>query len=158
MSSIDVNDSSKKDVEPNVLAVVSTRAEGEVAIKTYKRRYFGLLEVALLNMITAWHWTHSAPVVGLVMERFDASIEAVTGFSTAFLFACFLGNCPAAIALRRGPKCSMVCCVTIVLAGAWLKYGGTKIGNFGLAMFGQVLCGFSQPFVLNLPVVYAEHW
>lgn len=160
MAGILPDSKSKNDAEPNILAVTTTNDMGasEVVIKTYKRRYIGLAELALLNMAVAWNWTHTAPVVGQVMEHFHASLAAVNWFSTAFLLACFCGNLPAAFALRRGPKFSMVCCGAIMGVGVWLKYAGTRINNIGLALFGQCLCGFSQPFVLNAPVIFAEQW
>lgn len=131
---------------------------GNICFKVYKRRFIGLAQLAFLNLTVAWNWTAFAPVAGQVVEHFDTSLAVVNWFSTSFLLACFLGNLPAAIALRRGPKCSMICCSVFLLTGIWLKYAGTRIHNVGLALFGQGLCGFSQSFVINAPIVFAQEW
>lgn len=142
------------------LSAISTRNEGQVGItcKVYKRRFIGLAELSFLNLMVAWNWTAIAPVAGVAMGHFHTSLAVVNWFSTSFLLACFIGNLPAAIALRRGPKFSMTCCATIMCVGVWLKYAGTRVGNVALALFGQALCGFSQPFVVNAPIVFAQEW
>lgn len=143
------------------LTMIPTSNDGQVmdvGFKVYKRRYIGLAQLAFLNLTTAWNWTSFAPVTGQIIEHFDTSLAVANWFSTSFLLACFFGNLPAAIALRRGPKCSMLCCSMFMLVGVWLKYAGTRIENVGLALFGQALCGFSQPFVVNAPIIFAQEW
>ena len=51
----------------------------------------------------------------------------------------------------------------LTLLGFWMRYIGTKVGTggqgtFGLVMFGQILIGLAQPFVLNTPAYYSDLW
>jgi FLVCR family MFS transporter 7 len=62
---------------------------------------------------------------------------------------------------RGGPKPSIVTAAVLVLLGNWIRYGATKAGpngNFGGVMFGQILVGFAQPFVLSAPTRYSDLW
>ncbi|KAH9205899.1 major facilitator superfamily domain-containing protein [Leptodontidium sp. 2 PMI_412] len=126
--------------------------------KVYKRRYIGLLQLCLLNLVVAWNWINFAPVAGITAEHFNTTIAVINWFSTSFLFACVCSNVFASLALRKGPKFSMMVSASLMIVGVWLKYAGTKIHSLGLAMLGQLLLGFAQPFVLNAPVFYSETW
>lgn len=48
----------------------------------------------------------------------------------------------------------------MILVGNWIRYAGTKAngGIFGLAMLGQILIGFAQPFCLSAPTRYSDLW
>lgn len=59
-----------------------------------------------------------------------------------------------------GPKPSIVASASLLLVGNWVRYGGAKAqgGMFGVVMFGQILIGFAQPFVLTAPTRYSDLW
>jgi FLVCR family MFS transporter 7 len=62
---------------------------------------------------------------------------------------------------RGGPKPSIVVASVLIFVGNWIRYGATKAGphgNFGGLMFGQILTGFAQPFVLAAPTRYSDLW
>ena len=61
---------------------------------------------------------------------------------------------------RYGPKMSILISSALVLAGNWIRYAGTRSQppRFGVVMFGQVLIGFAQPFVLAAPTRYSNLW
>lgn len=48
----------------------------------------------------------------------------------------------------------------LTLVGNWIRFAGTKAngGIFGVVMFGQILVGFAQPFVLAAPTRYSDLW
>jgi FLVCR family MFS transporter 7 len=49
----------------------------------------------------------------------------------------------------------------LILVGNWIRYLGARIstnGNFGAVMFGQILTGLAQPFVLSAPTRYSDLW
>jgi sugar phosphate permease len=48
----------------------------------------------------------------------------------------------------------------LLLAGNWIRYAGTRAsgGMFGVVMFGQILTGLAQPFVLAAPTRYSDMW
>jgi MFS family permease len=60
-----------------------------------------------------------------------------------------------------GPKLAIVVSSVLIFAGNWIRYGATRSGthgNFAGVMFGQVLTGFAQPFVLSAPTRYSDLW
>lgn len=61
---------------------------------------------------------------------------------------------------KGGPKPAIVTTAALLLVGNWLRYAGTRAngGIFGLAMFGQILIGFAQPFCLCAPTRYSDLW
>lgn len=64
------------------------------------------------------------------------------------------------IALNRGPKPAIVTSATLVLVGNWVRYAGARAtgGHFGVVVFGQILIGLAQPFVLSAPTRYSDLW
>ncbi|KAG8170043.1 hypothetical protein KVR01_000788 [Diaporthe batatas] len=128
--------------------------------KVYKRRWFGLVQLTLLNIVVSWDWLTFSPVVSSAAEFFNTSESAVNWFSTAFLLA-FVAISPAVIyVLHWGPKPSIITSSVLTLCGNWIRYGGTRTSppSFGLTMFGQLLIAFSQPFVLAAPTRYSDLW
>jgi MFS transporter, FLVCR family, MFS-domain-containing protein 7 len=55
---------------------------------------------------------------------------------------------------KGGPKPAIIVAAVLVLVGNWIRYGGTRANNFGTVMFGQILVGLAQPFVLSAPTRY----
>lgn len=129
--------------------------------RTYKRRFFGLAQLVLLNIIVSWDWLSFAAISSTAANFFDVSESSINWLSTAFLFA-FLPMAPLVIFTlnRFGPKASILASSALVLVGNWIRYGGTRASppRFGVVMFGQVLIGFSQPFVLAAPTRYSNLW
>ncbi|KAK4166406.1 major facilitator superfamily domain-containing protein [Cladorrhinum sp. PSN259] len=151
---------------PNIMGA---RAGGEdglagaaaIEYKVYKRRWFGLVQLTLLNIVVSWDWLTFSPVANYAAEYFNTSETIVNWLSTAFLFA-FTFISPLVIyVLHLGPKHSIVTAAALILIGNWVRYAGchsSSGGNFGLVMFGQILCGLAQPFVLAAPSRYSDLW
>ncbi|EEY21939.1 conserved hypothetical protein [Verticillium alfalfae VaMs.102] len=60
-----------------------------------------------------------------------------------------------------GPKLSIMVAAALVLVGNWVRYAGShssKGGTYGVVMFGQILTGLAQPFVLAAPTRYSDLW
>lgn len=93
------------------------------------------------------------------------SESAINWLSTGFLFA-FVAISPLTIlALHRGPKVSIVAAAGFILVGNWIRYAGTRCGDdngrgssFPAVMFGQIVTGLAQPFVLSAPTRYSDLW
>lgn len=62
--------------------------------------------------------------------------------------------------LHWGVKPSILASAALSLVGNWVRYGGSAVegGNIGAVVFGQVLCGASQTFVLSAPTRYSDLW
>ncbi|CAG7995481.1 unnamed protein product [Penicillium salamii] len=125
--------------------------------RVYKRRFWGLAQLVLLNIV----WLTFSSISTTAAEYFDVSESAINWMSTGYLFA-FGVVSPLVIWIlnKGGPKPAIVITASLLLVGNWLRYAGTRAngGIFGLAMFGQILIGFAQPFCLCAPTRYSELW
>ncbi|KAK3905196.1 major facilitator superfamily domain-containing protein [Staphylotrichum tortipilum] len=135
--------------------------DSTVQYKVYKRRWFGLVQLALLNIIVSWDWLTFSPVASHAASYFNTTETTINWLSTAFLFA-FTFATPAVIyVLHMGPKPSIVTTAALLLVGNWIRYAGShskEKGLFGVVMFGQILTGLAQPFVLAAPARYSDLW
>jgi len=92
---------------------------------------------------------------------FNTSETIINWLSTAFLFA-FTFITPVVIyVLHLGPKPSIITAAALLLVGNWIRFAGSHSGSggiFGVVMFGQILTGLAQPFVLAAPTRYSDIW
>ncbi|KAI8950272.1 major facilitator superfamily domain-containing protein [Xylaria longipes] len=135
----------------------------ETVYKVYKRRWFGLVQLTLLNIVVSWDWLTFSPVSQYAAAYYGRSESDVNWFSTAFLFA-FVAISPLTIyMLHWGPKPSIVTAAALTIAGNVVRVAGSRSrsragGLYGVVMFGQVLVGLAQPFVLSAPTRYSDLW
>ncbi|KAL5115899.1 hypothetical protein ACEQ8H_006215 [Pleosporales sp. CAS-2024a] len=126
--------------------------------RVYKRRWFGLGQFVLLNTVASWDWLTFAPVSTSSALYFNVSESDINWLSTASLFAFAFVSPLVIYLLHRGPKHSILAASAFLLVGNWVRYAGTRTKLFGLVMFGQILTGFAQPFVLAAPTRYSDMW
>ncbi|OAL24963.1 hypothetical protein AYO20_10566 [Fonsecaea nubica] len=130
-----------------------------VEYKVYKRRFFGLAQLVLLNIVVSWDWIAFAPVSKTSATYFGTTEANINWVSTAFLFAFCVTTPPTFYVLHKyGTKTAIIIAASLVLVGNWVKYGATRANNFGGVMFGQLIIGFAQPFVLSSPTTYSNLW
>ena len=106
-------------------------------------------------------WLTFAPVASKAAAFYSVSESAINWLSVSFLFA-FVVASPATIkVLHRGPKPSFITAAILLLVGNWVRYGGSHSRNggiYGVVMFGQILVGLAQPFVLAAPTRFSDLW
>ena len=73
------------------LSHITTRST--VEYKVYKRRFFGLFQLVLLNIVVSWDWIAFAPVSDTAATYFNTTESLINWLSTAFLFA-FVATTP----------------------------------------------------------------
>ena len=130
-----------------------------VEYKVYKRRFFGLAQLCLLNIVVSWDWIAFAPVSKTSAQYFNTSETNINWVSTAFLFAFCVTTPPTFYVLHRyGTKTAIIVAAALLLVGNWVKYGATRANNFAGVMVGQLIIGFAQPFVLSSPTSYSNLW
>ncbi|OCF33542.1 hypothetical protein I316_04614 [Kwoniella heveanensis BCC8398] len=148
--------------EPNLPASPMATAPPVQMTRVYKRRWFGLIHLSLLNIIVSWCWLTFAAVSTTSSEFFGVSDSAINWLSTGVLFAFVVASPVALHVLHKGVKLGMLVAAALLLVGSWLRYAGTRAHGtgprFGLVVFGQVIIGFSQPFVLAAPTRYTHQW
>lgn len=131
----------------------------QTTYRVYKRRFFGLSQLVLLNIIVSWDWLSFSPVSATSAEYFDISETAINWLSTSFLFSfCVASPFTIYTIHKAGPKAAIIAASCLLLVGNWTRYAGTRAGNFGAVMFGQILVGLAQPFVLSAPTRYSDVW
>ncbi|RKK21284.1 hypothetical protein BFJ66_g17417 [Fusarium oxysporum f. sp. cepae] len=132
-----------------------------VAYRTYKRRWFGLIQLTLMNIMTSWCWLSYAPVSSKAATYYGVSESTINWIGTAFLFA-FAPMAPVAMAvLHRGPKQAMIAGAVLLLVGNWVRYAGSaqrSRGHVIAPIIGQILIGFGQTFTLSAPTRYSDMW
>ncbi|KAL4798653.1 major facilitator superfamily domain-containing protein [Aspergillus venezuelensis] len=129
--------------------------------KVYKRRFFGLAQLVLLNVIVSWDWLTFSAVSETSAEYYGVSESAINWLSTGYLFAFCVSSPVVIFTLNKGgPKPAILVTSSLLLVGNWIRYAGAKAngGIFGLTMFGQILIGLSQPFCLSAPTRYSDLW
>lgn len=141
--------------------VAAELPEDGAPYRVYKRRFFGLAQLVLLNIIVSWDWLTFSAVSSTSAEYFSVSESAINWLSTGFLFAFVVVSPLVMYTLNKGgPKASIVTASVLVLVGNWIRYAGSRAtgGHFGVVMFGQMIIGFAQPFVLSAPTRYSNAW
>lgn len=145
-------------------ALIEAEETGDMRVyKTYKRRWFGLAQLVLLNIVVSWDWLTFAPVADAAATYYKVNATAINWLSTAFMLA-FPVIAPVTVKiLHLGPKPSIMVSAALVLIGNWVRYAGSykfepNGGKFGVVMFGQILTGLAQPFVLAAPTRYSDMW
>ncbi|KAH0526570.1 hypothetical protein TsFJ059_009873 [Trichoderma semiorbis] len=129
--------------------------------RTYKRRWFGLIQLTLMNIMVSWGWLTYAPVVDNSAAYYNVSSSAINWLSTAF-FLSFVAIFPLSIwIVNRGFKYGFMSAAVLLIVGNWIRYAGSTKksgGIYACAMVGEILIGFAQPFVLATPAKYSDLW
>ncbi|MCJ1424797.1 hypothetical protein MMC29_002685 [Sticta canariensis] len=135
--------------------------EDQVVYRVYKRRWFGLFQLVLLNIVVSWDWLSFSAVANTAATHFSTTASTINWLSTAFLFA-FVAAAPLTLYTLHtgGPRLAIITSSLFILVGNWLRYGGTRCSppSFPLTMTGQILIGLAQPFVLSAPTRYSDLW
>ncbi|KAI1845984.1 hypothetical protein JX266_007793 [Neoarthrinium moseri] len=129
--------------------------------RVYKRRWFGLVALTLMNVIVSWDWLTFSPVSQHAAAYYGESESTINWLSTGFLFVFVVISPLTVYMLHWGVKPSIVTAAALLLVGNWVRYAGSHDsagGTFGVVMFGQVLIGAAQSFVLSGPTRYSDLW
>ncbi|KAJ5899158.1 hypothetical protein N7495_003902 [Penicillium taxi] len=125
--------------------------------RVYKRRFWGLAQLVLLNIV----WLTFSSISSTAADYFHVSESAINWMSTGYLFAfCVASPFVIWVLNKGGPKPAIITTASLLIIGNWLRYAGTRAngGIFGLAMVGQIIIGLAQPFCLCAPTRYSDLW
>ncbi|KAG6034141.1 hypothetical protein E4U41_006661, partial [Claviceps citrina] len=92
------------------------------AYRTYRRRWFGLTALTLMNVVVSWDWLTFAPVADISALYYGVSTTAINWLSTAFFLA-FVAVFPVTIATlhRGGPRPALMTAAVLIVAGNWIR-------------------------------------
>ena len=144
----------------------SSPAAPAAPYRLYPIRFFGLFQPSLLKIVVSWFWLSYVPVSNTAADFFSTTPRHISWLSTGFLFAFVVASPPTVYALHKGgPRLALIIASLLILLGNWIRYAGTramrgesKEGNLRVVMFGQILIGLAQPFVLAAPTRFSDLW
>ncbi|KAK9461662.1 major facilitator superfamily domain-containing protein [Lipomyces oligophaga] len=142
----------------------NTQLSNTQQYRSYRRRWYGLAVLMLLNFMASWDWLTFAPISSDAASFFGFQSESpINWLSTVILFTYPIGSLASAVVLnRRGVKASMLSAAIFLIVGNWIRVAGVRAndrkGSFGTLIFGQILIGLGQPFALNAPSFYSDMW
>lgn len=135
------------------------------SFRVYKRRWFMLLVLCVLNFSNAMIWISFAPVADYAASFYEKTEDDIDWLSIIYMVAFFpCGFLASWVLDARGLRMGVV-------TGAWLNATGAAIRiisglnvvrqhqqQFIVVMLGQALAASAQPFLLNAPTKLAANW
>ena len=127
--------------------------------RLYKRRFFGLFVLTLVNTTIASDGVNFAVISSSAAEYFSVSIDIINIIATASSLAC-LPMAPLVIWVinRYGVKHSILIAAALDIIGNRVRYAGTSTKNFPVVMFRSIIISMAQPFVLCAPTRFSKTW
>ncbi|KAH8127987.1 major facilitator superfamily domain-containing protein [Trichoderma asperelloides] len=129
--------------------------------KTYRRRWLGIAQIALLNIIMSWNWLTFAPIASSAASYYSTTESTINWLTIVVSFSFVVVSPLVLRVLHLGPRPSILMASAFTLLGNWARYGAsssTEGGILWLVIVGQILVGFAQPFVLAVPTTYSNLW
>ncbi|CDW53670.1 major facilitator superfamily transporter [Trichuris trichiura] len=137
-------------------------ADGAEVLKSYKRRWFVLLVISLLNASNTMSWIAYAPVANFVDTYYGKQTSNFLSF-TFILWAIPVGFLAIWSAGRFGLRLA-------VFLASWFNFVGAVVrilscvpnlpqqGRFSMIVLGQCIAACCYPFVMFLPTKVAADW
>ncbi|CAG2224614.1 solute carrier family 49 member A3-like [Mytilus galloprovincialis] len=132
--------------------------------QVYKRRWFILFVICLLNISNAMVWITFSPIADVTAEKFKVDAFKVNVLSLVFLICSVpFGFCASWVLDTFGLRAS-------ILLSAWLNGVGALLRNvsvfdgiddsarYPILLLGQTLAACAQPFVMFAPTKLAALW
>ncbi|XP_034398905.1 solute carrier family 49 member A3-like [Cyclopterus lumpus] len=146
----------------------NTELKKLLLFKVYKRRWFVLLVLCLLNCSNATLWLTFAPVADRSAKFLGVSLEKINWLSVVYMVV--------AIPLSFGstwmldtlglPRICLILGAWLNMFGALLRFIGASVypegpgftAKYLLVMSGQTLGAMAQPLFIFTPTKVAAHW
>ncbi|CAJ1059181.1 solute carrier family 49 member A3 [Xyrichtys novacula] len=132
--------------------------------KVYKRRWFVLLVLCLLNCSNATLWLTFAPVADQSAQYLQVSLEDINWLS----LVCMVVAVPLSLGTTwmldtLGLRITLILGSWLNMFGALLRFCGTPqtepaIMRYPIVMFGQTLAALAQPLIIFAPTKMAALW
>uniref|UniRef100_F6XEJ5 Solute carrier family 49 member 3 n=1 Tax=Monodelphis domestica TaxID=13616 RepID=F6XEJ5_MONDO len=160
MSEASASDSSEtptpESAEPSALS-------GLTRYQTYKRRWFFLGVVSLLNCSNAMLWLSFAPVADKISDYFQLSMIEINWLSLIYLVISIPFGIIATWFLDSfGLRCSTILCAWLNATGSVIRVipciVSLKNYHFIFFMIGQSFCAVAQVLVIFSPAKLAALW
>lgn len=135
-----------------------------LTFKVYKRRWFVLLLLFLLNCSNATLWLSFAPVADQSAQYLDVSLDKINWLSVIFMVVgiplCFVSSW---MLDTLGLRIVLILCAWLNMAGAVVRVVATVSSidisvQYIIVMVGQILCAIAQPLAIFAPTKLAAVW
>ncbi|KAL4641598.1 major facilitator superfamily domain-containing protein 7 isoform X1 [Arapaima gigas] len=133
--------------------------------QAFRRRWFVLVVLCLLNCSNAMSWLSFAPVADQTAEYLQISLDQVNWFSMVYMVVAIPLSLVTTWMLDTwGLRVSLVLGSWLNMVGSVLRYVGVlkvlpaAVWGFPVLMFGQTLCALAQPLVIFSPTKLAALW
>ncbi|XP_032062341.1 solute carrier family 49 member A3 isoform X1 [Aythya fuligula] len=133
--------------------------------KAYRRRWFLLGVVCLLNCSNAMLWLTFAPVADKIAAYFHISLEMVNWLSIVYLLISIPFGLVATWVLDSvGLRCAVILSAGLNMTGSIIrtfsvmKFMSLGSQNYWYLFAGQCLCALAQPLVIFSPTKLAALW
>ncbi|KAF4793259.1 Major facilitator superfamily domain-containing protein 7-a [Turdus rufiventris] len=133
--------------------------------KTYRRRWFLLAVVCLLNCSNAMLWLTFAPVADKTAAYFHISLETVNWLSMVYLLISIPFGLVATWVLDSvGLRCAVVLSAWLNMVGSItrmfsvLKFLSLGSQSYWYLFIGQCFCALAQPLIIFSPTKLAALW
>lgn len=139
------------------------RLERLLVFQVYKRRWFVLLVLCLLNLSNATLWLSFAPVASQSASFLAVSLEQVNWLSLVFMLVSIplsLGTTWMLDAL--GLRITMILGSWLNMTGALVRFVGASLPvkgpMYSVVFLGQTLSALAQPLIIFTPTKLAALW
>ncbi|KAF7702266.1 solute carrier family 49 member A3 [Silurus meridionalis] len=132
--------------------------------RVYKRRWFMLLVLCLLNCSNSVQWLTFAPIADQTAENLHVTLELVNWLSLVYMVVAIpLSFITIWMLDKLGLQPSMILGSWLNMAGSVMKVVGVlsylpDYTMFPVVMTGQTLCSLAQPLVVFTPTKLAALW
>uniref|UniRef100_A0A3Q2ZLP3 Solute carrier family 49 member 3 n=1 Tax=Kryptolebias marmoratus TaxID=37003 RepID=A0A3Q2ZLP3_KRYMA len=132
--------------------------------KVYRRRWFVLLVLCLLNCSNATIWLTFAPVAAQSAQFLQVSLEDINWLSVVFMVVAIPLSFGTTWLLDTfGLRITLVLGAWLNMFGALLRFLGTATLHgsdlvFPVVMLGQILGALAQPLIIFTPTKLAALW
>ncbi|XP_073676727.1 solute carrier family 49 member A3 [Garra rufa] len=148
----------------DVRSYLNERRITAVEFKVYKRRWFILFVLCLLNGSNAMAWLTFAPVADQTAQYLGVSLNLVNWLSLVYVVvAIFFSLVTTWVLDTLGLRFSLIMGSWLNMLGAILRVIGMlnsipERAMFPIVMGGQTLCALAQPLVIFAPTKLAALW
>eukprot|EP00064_Thunnus_orientalis_P022131 superscaffoldBa00007198_g22316 len=162
------NGGPSSEAQIEVSADVPRRSNSELkklrVFQVYKRRWFVLLVLCLLNCSNATIWLTFAPVADQSAEYLNVSLEDINWLSLVYMVVAIPLSFGTTWMLDTfGLRITLILGSWLNMFGALLRYLGTLPGEsfavrYIVVMSGQTLGALAQPLIIFTPTKLAALW
>ncbi|KAG7237978.1 hypothetical protein INR49_031494 [Caranx melampygus] len=135
-----------------------------LVFKVYKRRWFVLFVLCLMNCSNAMLWLTFAPVADQSAQYLKVGLEEINWLSMIYMVVAIPVSFGTTWMLDTvGLRVTLILGSALNMFGALLRFLGTPpshtfAGRYIIVMAGQTLCSLAQPLIIFTPTKLAALW